>query len=220
VRQLHGPALRSMLMTSAYLTVPLRLGRAAGRLVDAPGQNPDAWLDRGVLGVDGYPDPLAESGARCPTVQGLGRAQLIRTNLPMLLHYEDRDSMAHSIEARVPFLDHRLVELVVGLPSEFLISDGVTKRVMREAMRAVLPEPVRTRMDKIGFQTAEERWARSQPALVEQLARQAVERAGGVLRPRAVERAAAVVAGRRRFDQSLWRMISLGAWVERFGPRT
>lgn len=217
VRRLHGSALRSIAMTSAYLSLPRRLGRLGGRLVDAPGQHPDSWLDRTRLGVDGYPDALAEHGARTPSVQGLGRAQLLRTNLPMLLHYEDRDSMAHSIEARVPFLDHRLVEFVVGLPSEYLISQGMTKRVLRAAMKGVLPEVVRQRVDKIGFATAEETWLRGEPsAVVLDLVRRAVDLSGGAVSPGALRRAVGILDGSRRFDQSLWRLISLGAWLDRF----
>ena len=59
--------------------------------------------------------------------------------------------MAHSIEARVPFLDHRLVEFAFRLPGEFKVRGVDTKAILREAMRGVLPEPIRTRKDKIGF---------------------------------------------------------------------
>ena len=78
--------------------------------------------------------------------------------LPGLLHYEDRNSMAYSIETRLPFLDYRLVELVFGLPMEFKIREGVTKIVLRKAMEGVLPEEVRNRMDKMGFVTPEADW--------------------------------------------------------------
>jgi asparagine synthase (glutamine-hydrolysing) len=71
--------------------------------------------------------------------------------LPSLLRVEDRNSMAHSIEARVPLLDHRLVEFAFRLPDELKIRGVETKHVLREAMRGVLPEEVRARRDKIGF---------------------------------------------------------------------
>jgi asparagine synthase (glutamine-hydrolysing) len=71
--------------------------------------------------------------------------------LPALLRFEDRNSMAHSIEARVPFLDHRLVEFAFGLPGEEKIHGAITKYVLREGLKGVLPETVRTRRDKIGF---------------------------------------------------------------------
>ena len=74
-----------------------------------------------------------------------------KRGLPALLRFEDRNSMAHSIEARVPFLDHRLVEFAFRLPGEFKVRGVDTKAILREAMRGVLPEPIRTRKDKIGF---------------------------------------------------------------------
>jgi asparagine synthase (glutamine-hydrolysing) len=71
--------------------------------------------------------------------------------LPSLLRFEDRNSMAHSIEARVPMLDHRVVEFAFRLPDDLKIRGVETKHVLREAMRGTLPESVRARTDKIGF---------------------------------------------------------------------
>lgn len=220
-RRMHSGTTRMLAQLTAYLMVPPSIARWGGRLVKAPGQQPDAWIDRAALGVTGYPDPLRETGAKEPTVRGLATAQLTRSNLPMLLHYEDRDSMAHSIEARVPFLDHRLVEFVLGLPSAYLIGEGTTKRVLRAGMMgSSLPEPIRNRVDKIGFQTAEQRWMRSDdPQGVLRLVRAAVDSSAGVLTPGALARAEDVLAGRRPFDFGVWRMISLGSWIDKFGVR-
>jgi len=80
------------------------------------------------------------------------------TVLPGLLHYEDRNSMAFSLEARLPFLDYRLVEFSFSLPARLKMDGGVTKVVLREAMKGTLPERVRNRMDKIGFVTPEADW--------------------------------------------------------------
>ena len=79
------------------------------------------------------------------------REQTETTSLPSLLRFEDRNSMAHSIEARVPFLDHRVVEFAFRLPASLKINGVETKHVLREAMRGVLPEDIRARKDKIGF---------------------------------------------------------------------
>lgn len=79
------------------------------------------------------------------------RLDLQQTGLPGLLRFEDRNSMAHSIEARVPFLDHRLVEFLFSLPDDAKVQGLETKHVLREALRGIVPEPVRTRKDKIGF---------------------------------------------------------------------
>ncbi len=88
--------------------------------------------------------------------------QLTRTSLPSLLRYGDRNSMAFSVEARLPFLDHRVAEFVFGVPDELLIHNGLTKVLLREAMRHVLPEPVYRRVGKLGFPTPENIWFRGE----------------------------------------------------------
>lgn len=79
-------------------------------------------------------------------------------NLPALLHYEDRNSMAFSLEARLPFLDYRLIEYVFSLPPEQKIDQGVTKVVLRNAMKGTIPERIGRRRDKMGFVTPEGVW--------------------------------------------------------------
>jgi asparagine synthase (glutamine-hydrolysing) len=84
------------------------------------------------------------------------RTQTTSASLPALLRYEDRNSMAHSIEARVPFLDARLVDFAFTLPEKLKIRGVTTKYVLREAMRGLIPEEIRTRKDKIGFRASPE----------------------------------------------------------------
>ena len=79
------------------------------------------------------------------------REGLLRTSLPALLRYEDRNSMAFSLEARTPFLDYRLVERALGLPSSDLVRGGWTKAILRDGMAGLLPDDVRLRRDKVGF---------------------------------------------------------------------
>ncbi len=81
-------------------------------------------------------------------------------SVPALTHYEDRNSMAHSLEVRNPFLDHRLVNFVISLPEAFKIRNGWTKYILRESIHE-LPHAVRWRKDKKGFVTAEEKWIRN-----------------------------------------------------------
>ena len=88
--------------------------------------------------------------------------EITASNLPLLLHWEDRNSMAFSIEARVPFLDYRLVEYLAGLPLDQKIRGGVTKYVLRRAIRGLVPDAVRCRMDKMGFVTPEEAWMKDE----------------------------------------------------------
>jgi len=77
---------------------------------------------------------------------------------PILLRYEDRNSMAHSVESRVPFLDYRLVEFLFSMPSRYLIRKGYTKAILRDSMYGVLPDSIRLRKSKLGFATPQTQW--------------------------------------------------------------
>ncbi|MCC6865844.1 MAG: asparagine synthase (glutamine-hydrolyzing) [Ignavibacteria bacterium] len=80
--------------------------------------------------------------------------------IPALLHYEDRSSMAHSIESRVPFMDFRIVELGVNLDAEYLSDKGVSRPLYRKALRKYLPEKIVNRKDKLGFPVPFAEWTR------------------------------------------------------------
>lgn len=82
--------------------------------------------------------------------------------LEHLLKWEDRNSMIFGIESRVPFLDHRLVERTLPLPPEKIINQGMTKYILRNSMRGILPEKIRMRKDKVGFGTPQDDWFRSE----------------------------------------------------------
>jgi asparagine synthase (glutamine-hydrolysing) len=83
---------------------------------------------------------------------------LVETNIPQLLRYEDRNSMAFSIESRVPFLEPNLVNFLLTLPADLKINRGLTKAVFREALKGIVPEEVRLRTDKLGFPAPEKSW--------------------------------------------------------------
>lgn len=71
--------------------------------------------------------------------------------LPALLRYEDRNSMAFSVESRLPFLDHRLVDLALDISERDLIKDGWSKVILRRAMSGIVPDGIRWRRSKLGF---------------------------------------------------------------------
>ncbi len=107
-------------------------------------------------------------GVRPHVFAAPGRGDILReqlrnsveeVSLPHLLRYEDRNSMAVSVESRVPFLTPQLATFVLSLPEQYLISgDGVSKHVFREAMRGIVPDAILDRKDKIGFATPERQW--------------------------------------------------------------
>ena len=81
--------------------------------------------------------------------------------LTTLLRYGDRNSMAHSREVRLPFCDHRIAELAFSLPPHLLMGEVQTKRLLRESMRGILPEGIRTRWNKQGFRPPQDMWFKS-----------------------------------------------------------
>lgn len=82
-------------------------------------------------------------------------------SIPILTRYEDRNSMAHSLEVRLPFLDHRLVDLLVNLPVGFKLKKGWNKYILRKSMTG-LPPAIRWRRDKKGFITPDEKWLKGE----------------------------------------------------------
>jgi len=88
------------------------------------------------------------------------RVSLERVSLPLYLRVEDRNSMAHGIETRLPFLDHRLVALAFRLGADWKLSGVYTKWLLRLAMRDRIPEIVRMRVQKFGFPTGMDKWFR------------------------------------------------------------
>lgn len=120
--------------------------------------------------LDRFPhelDYLAQK-ERHPADLGARLAQdMLRFSLPQLLRYEDRNSMAFSVEARTPFLDYRLVELVFGCDSSARFQHGWSKWLLRQAVTD-LPDSIRWRRDKLGFVTPEAAWLQQLlPAMLE-----------------------------------------------------
>lgn len=220
-RRLHGVSLAATVQSLALAALP---ASAASRLSARRRRTGEFdWLAgdfrRPFAERSPFYAAIGQDGMR--SVDGLGQmcaAQVRSTNLPTLLRYEDRSSMAHGIEARVPFLDHRLVEFTIGLGDRHKMKGAETKSILRSAMAGILPEDVRTRQDKLGFATPEQRWLSGplRPFLAEKVAR-AGERFPAVFdRPRLTAMADAVAAGTRTPDAALWRIASFGIWGEVF----
>ncbi len=150
-----------------------------------------------------------------PFTQSLYSA-LTSTILPRLLHWEDRNSMAFSIESRVPFLDHRLVEFVFQLPGQMKINDAETKSVLRESMRGVLPEKVRTRQDKTGFATPTDEWTkdRLKPVILDML-HSRVFRERGIYNTTALLHDFDKNSGQFK-NSEIWKIFTLELWFRNF----
>ena len=92
----------------------------------------------------------------------------MQQGLGELLHYADRNSMAHSRELRLPFLSHELVEFLFSLPSHYKIHNGFTKWLLRTVMNNRLPESIVWRTDKVGYEPPQQQWM-EHPALRERM---------------------------------------------------
>ena len=141
-----------------------------------------------------------------------------KTSLPMLLRYEDHNSMAHSIESRVPFLTPAFAQFVFSLPEEYIIDgEGVTKSILRQAMRGIVPDEILNRRDKIGFQTPERKLLTAlQPWIMKMLVSDSL-RAIPVLNMKQVIREFnGLLNGKSGFDRRFWRWINLLRWIDIF----
>jgi asparagine synthase (glutamine-hydrolysing) len=142
---------------------------------------------------------------------------LLQRLLPSLLRYEDRNSMAFSIETRLPFLDFRVVELAFSLPDDQKLDGRTSKAILRRALADRIPASVLARRDKMGFETPSDVWLRSRyPA---ELRRRLL--APGPLHqwldPGALEAALDdYLAGRRRIGLQIWRWLALESWSRQF----
>ena len=216
-RAWHDVPFAEQVRTFLLPLLPVRFARRLRRERQAVAQH--NWLDGDALRphLGRSPFETARESIGRPPIGDLGDLCVVLTqssNLAMLLHWEDRNSMAHGIEARVPFLDHRLVEFSIAMGARHKIVGADTKRVLRSAMRGILPEPVRNRHDKLGFATPEDAWFRGP---LRELVVAGVEQTLA-LYPRLLNaagvraHAADMLDGRRPVDFSLWRIISLGIW--------
>lgn len=88
-------------------------------------------------------------------------ADLLQLSIPTLLRYEDRNSMYHSIESRLPFMDYRLLEYMIALPVSLKLRHGYGKWLLRQASKGWVPEEIRLARYKRGFDVPHKKWVRS-----------------------------------------------------------
>jgi asparagine synthase (glutamine-hydrolysing) len=228
----RGFALRSLgprAMASAYARdpatrLPLRLAMARDLMphalatrMRARDASPYATAAAAAHGAAARPEEPDWERPRDPL-----RDQLLREaffiSLPHLLRYGDRNSMAHSREVRLPFLDRRVAELALSLPPGFLLDDGITKRVLRDAVRDLVPAQVLARRDKIGFEPPQAQWLGSETgrAWAADVLLDPAARDSGVIDVAAVE--TDLRAGAWRDPDALWRAMNVELWRDAFDP--
>ena len=137
--------------------------------------------------------------------------------LPLdILTKVDRMSMAHSLEARVPLLDHKLVEFAATIPPELCLRDGNTKYIFKQAMRGILPDDIIDR-PKQGFAIPLAHWFRGQlDGFVQDLLLSDASRARQLFNPAYLEQMLRLHAEGRYMGAALWTLISFELWCRRF----
>jgi asparagine synthase (glutamine-hydrolysing) len=137
----------------------------------------------------------------------LQKLEIESTNLPALLRFEDKNSMAHSIETRLPFLDYRLVELALSLPFESKIHQGWTKYLLRKGIEQKLPQEVVWRKNKFGFEAPEQIWlAKHQNIMLESIQKSSLLQSICQYEP----------MKKNLSMRTLWRLYTIALWEKQF----
>lgn len=136
--------------------------------------------------------------------------------LPNLLRYGDRSSMSWSIESRVPFCTRPIADFVLSLPEEYLVgSDGLSKRLLRDSMRGIVPDAILDRRDKIGFATPEFTWMKSLDPWVGHILSEGGD--SSVIDSKvALTQWRNIMTGVRNYDWTVWRWINYLRWKSLF----
>jgi len=142
-----------------------------------------------------------------------------KTLLPALLHVEDRMSMAHGLESRVPFLYRPLVELAATIPSNIKFKDGNMKHLLRSALSSVLPESIANRTDKMGFPVPLQEWL-GEKGKVKEFVMDILSSRAALERPLINNRTVISGLGRElKFGRKVWGFLCLELWQRAFHDR-
>ena len=134
---------------------------------------------------------------------------LFGIGISALLRYEDRNSMAYSVESRLPFLDYTLVEYCLHMKSSLKIHKGITKKILRNEMFDIVPNEILERTDKMGFVTPQNEWMNSNKKYYLDLAHDAITKMPFIDK-------AEVEKMIQRDNSFLWRIINTGLWISKF----
>jgi asparagine synthase (glutamine-hydrolysing) len=183
------------------------LGSRLGRIRYALDRRRHAFM-RDVPSISPHIAAFSAAGSDPFALQQL---EIRSTNLPVLLRYEDKNSMAHGVEARLPFLDYRLLEFAVSLPIGLKLRDGWSKWLLRSALSDRLPAEIAWRRNKLSFDAPERTW------LGRHLSEMREAVAASPLLGEIADRSALVAAYDGMSYRSRWRLYSLALWEKSFG---
>ena len=149
-------------------------------------------------------------------MEDLSIFELKNYSLPHQLHSEDRSSMHFSLESRLPFLDHRLVEFCLSLPDEYKLKNGITKYILKESMRSVLPPAVYQRKSKLGMPGPEVPLFESHLPEIKENYKELIRNYPDLFGDQLLTMLDQYAEGKIPYHNFLFRVLSFGAWARRF----
>ena len=147
-------------------------------------------------------------------LRSLALQEMMFSSLPLQLHSEDRNSMMFGIESRLPYLDHRLVEFVIGLPCGYKIKNGISKYILREAVDE-LPQAIKRRTDKMGFVAPDEPWVRENHVRFRQELAEAIKNLD-IFSPALLKQFDRFIDGKRNYEPVYLRAVTLHRFIKVF----
>jgi asparagine synthase (glutamine-hydrolysing) len=141
--------------------------------------------------------------------------QITKAPLPSLLRYEDRNSMAFSIESRVPFMDYRLIEFTQSLPESYIYRRGERKHILRKTFYDLVPKEIIERKDKMGFVSAEENWLKYEGKnwFMEQVSEAGNNMSDLINKDKALNMLTGMAENNKKFSFSPWRILNLNRFI-------
>jgi asparagine synthase (glutamine-hydrolysing) len=141
-----------------------------------------------------------------------------KTLLPALLQVEDRMSMAHGLESRVPILDHEIVELAATIPADIKFKDGNLKHIFRNVAKSYLPDEIINRKDKMGFPTPLSEWLAGEAKdFVYDTLSSTKALTRDLINNRKVLEG---LDGEPRYGRKIWGLLCLELWQQEFHDRS
>lgn len=157
------------------------------------------------------PEHISQFSEFCFDIFNLQKLEIEKTNLPILLRYEDKNSMHHSIETRLPFLDYRSVEASLSLPIKFKINLGWTKWILRKMMVDEMPDAIVWRKNKFGFEAPENIWMKKHSHIINEtiIASNLIKQIS--IHNKLKKKLASMD------KRTKWRLYSIALWEKQFG---
>jgi len=210
---------RSRIMAAKYLAAEMTEGPFYEilRKIDGKSSIPD-WINTDILSEKGVafkkPRIRPEINAKGRRVMAELGFALTNRGIPRLLRHGDRNSMRFGIESRTPFLTIDMVNLLLSMPEDFLISNkGITKNVFREAMRGIVPNDILDRKDKIGFSTSDKDLLIGMSDRIGVIFNNNAD-SNLIIKNKKIKYFNKVLEGKNEFNLQMWRWINISRWLD------